>query len=108
MTHYKKVLQDISLEKASTYNTVLRQLTLLHFKLGSTIISAITIFYFQNRKFNCFMVIVVVIVMIIIMQVPEPEPPPNNGHRDYLPNRTTRVLRGHHKQGCSFEEKIDI
>ena len=48
MTNYNKVLQDISLEKASTYNTVLRQLILLHFKLGSTIIPAI---YFQNIKF---------------------------------------------------------
>ena len=89
MTNYIKVLQDISLDKASTYNTVLRQPILLHFKLGSTIIPAITIFYFQNRKFTCFMVIVIVIVIIMIMQVPEPEPPPNNGHRDYLPNRTT-------------------
>ena len=47
MTHYNKVLQDISLEKASTYNTVLRQLILFHFKLGSTITPAITIFYFH-------------------------------------------------------------
>ena len=106
MTNYNKVLQDISLEKASTYNTVLRQLILLHFKLGSTIIPTISIFYFQNHKFPFFMVIVIVIM--IITQVPEPEPPPNHGHRDNLPNRTTRVLRGNHKQGCSFEEKIDI
>ena len=106
MTNYNKVLQDISLEKASTYNTVLRQLIFFHFNLGSIIIPTITIFYFQNHKFPCFMVIVIVI--IIIMQVPEPQPAPNHGHSDYLPNRTTRVHRGNHKQGCSFEEKIDI